>query len=135
MSIIRSAVPSFYLVLLYLASGSYVSAAEQVPPETFTGFWWHGMHWPAFWWISPLIFFAVMVIFFIMMRKWGMGCMWRDRMMCGPGFREAVNHSMEEPFDSAIEILNKRYAKGEIDKQEYEEKKAAISSTHENTVD
>jgi uncharacterized membrane protein len=55
--------------------------------------------------------------------------------MYKPGFREAVNHSMEEQFDSAIEILNKRYAKGEIDKQEYEEKKAAISSIHENTVD
>jgi len=27
-----------------------------------------------------------------------------------------------------METLNKRYAKGEIDKQEYEEKKAAIST-------
>ena len=34
-----------------------------------------------------------------------------------------------------MEILNKRYAKGEIDKQEYEEKKAVISSSHENPID
>jgi uncharacterized membrane protein len=28
-----------------------------------------------------------------------------------------------------LEILDKRYAKGEIDKQEYEEKKATINSS------
>lgn len=29
--------------------------------------------------------------------------------------------------DSAIEILNRRYALGEIDKEEYEEKKKAVT--------
>ena len=42
-------------------------------------------------------------------------------------YREAVKRTGAESSDSAMEILNKRYAKGEIDKQEYEEKKAAIS--------
>jgi uncharacterized membrane protein len=32
-----------------------------------------------------------------------------------------------ESTESALEILDKRYVRGEIDKQEYEEKKAAIS--------
>ena len=41
--------------------------------------------------------------------------MWRDRQPWG------------ESSESALEILNKRYAKGEIDKQEYDEKKAAIT--------
>jgi uncharacterized membrane protein len=53
--------------------------------------------------------------------------MWRDRMMDRSDFRDAVKRSLGESSESAIEILNKRYARGEIDKQEYEEKKAAIS--------
>jgi len=74
------------------------------------------------------MFFVFMIVMFIfMMRSGGMGCMWRGRMMDRSEYREAVKRPGAESSDSAMEILNKRYAKGEIDKQEYEEKKAAIS--------
>jgi uncharacterized membrane protein len=66
-------------------------------------------------------------MFIFMMRGGGMGWMWRDRMIDRPEFRDDVKRSLGEPSESALEILNKRYARGEIDTQEYEEKKAAIT--------
>ena len=128
MYITKHTLTSFYSVLLGLSCASSVVAVEQAPAETYTWPWWHAMPMPAFWWVFPLMFFVMMIVMFIfMMRRGGMGCMWRDRMMDRPEYREAVKRLGTESSDSAMEILNKRYAKGEIDKQEYEEKKAAIS--------
>jgi uncharacterized membrane protein len=47
------------------------------------------------------------------------GC---GRMICG--FSESNGTG-----ESAIEILNKRYAKGDIDQREYEEKKRKLAQT------
>lgn len=59
----------------------------------------------AFWWILPIF-----MIFLCLFMMWGRrGCM---------GGRPRRGSS-----DSAVEILNRRYALGEIDKEEYEEKK------------
>ena len=59
--------------------------------------------------------------------------MWRDRMMGRTEFGDAMKQSRGERSESALEILDKRYARGEIDKQEYEEKKAAISVSTETS--
>ena len=62
-----------------------------------------------YWWLFPLV---MIVLCFLFMR----GCM-GSRRMCGwgTGFGE-----------SAMDILNKRYASGEIDQNEYEEKKKEL---------
>ena len=68
---------------------------------------WNGFHW---WWLIPI---AMMVFCFLMMRGR------RGRMTDWSRYRPGS--------ESAKEILDKRFALGEISKEEYEEKKRAIS--------
>jgi len=55
--------------------------------------------------------------------RWGAG-------MCGCGTRYADNN-LSKGLDSAIEILDRRYASGEIEKAEYDEKKRALNESQE----
>lgn len=69
------------------------------------------MFFEEYWWIFPLI---MMVICFLFMR---------GRCMCGHTSHDKDNHGSE----SAGEILDRRYANGEIDRTEYGEKKRDFS--------
>lgn len=123
----RHTLTRFLSVLLGFASTAYVLAAEQAPTQPYPWPWWHAQHSHSFWWIFPLMFFVFMILMVIfMMRRGGMGCMWCNRWMDRPDVRDTMKRSLGEPSESALDILNKRYAKGEIDKQEYEEKKAEL---------
>ncbi len=76
------------------------------------------------WWIFPLVMIGMMVFCFFMMRS-HMGS-----MICRPGFHNPCRPG-ENAADSALDILNKRYARGEIDKEDYEVKKKVIAGTTE----
>jgi uncharacterized membrane protein len=107
------------------------SAAEQNSP--YTGPWpgWHA-HWPAFWWVCPLMMlfmFVFFVLVFLVLRR-DRGD-WRPpwRWMCEqPEKRRTQEGHLSETPESALDILNKRFARGEIDRDEYEEKKTVIIS-------
>ena len=51
-------------------------------------------------------------------------------MMCGFGFRKKDRHHISTS-DSATDILDKRYASGDIDKEEYEDKKRILAKSLE----
>jgi len=73
-------------------------------------YWWgwgHGFGWM---WFFPLVFLAVCLLF--------MSGMFFRKGRMGPGGGE----------ESARAILDRRYAKGEINKQQYEEMKHALEA-------
>lgn len=107
--------------------------AQQTVPQAPQGYYghgpWHmwndGYGWH-FWWMFPLmmlfIFVVCAAIFFLArwsgghgMHHWGPPSHTNDRPWSDPSY-------------SALEILNERFARGEIQKDEYAEKKAAILS-------
>ena len=70
-------------------------------------YWFFG-----YWWIFPLV---MMFFCFLFLRGWCAG--WRRWSGPFPGQGE-----------SARDILSKRYARGEIGQQEYEERRRALES-------
>ena len=73
------------------------------------------------WWICPILMIAM--CFFMMRGR-------RGSMICGFGSRDKDRHYINTP-DSAMDMLDKRYASGEIDKEEYEEKKSVLRQVPE----
>ena len=71
------------------------------------------------WWICPILMIAM--CFFMMRGR-------RGSMMCGFGSRD-INSQQISASDSATDILDKRYASGEIEKEEYEEKKINLNKS------
>jgi putative membrane protein len=113
----------FAFALCAPALVSAQQATEQYWPEP-----WH--MWSGgwgFWWIFPLLMFflmiAVCVGVFLLMHRAGSHAAhrWAPWHMMGAG-----SSPWGDPTYSALQILNERFAKGEIQKQEYEDKKAAI---------
>lgn len=79
-----------------------------------TQWWGHGF---GFMWFIPLLFFVVFMIF---MR----GMFGRGSPGCGSHGDNSTHHE-----ENAREILDKRFAKGEITRNEYEEMKKTLENT------
>jgi uncharacterized membrane protein len=67
---------------------------------------WCSFSW---WWIFPIVMIGIMVLCFFMMRG-SMGS-----MMCRPGSGSSDSHG-GDTSGSALDVLNKRDARGEIKK-------------------
>ena len=65
---------------------------------------WGGFPWM---WVFPLLFFVVMLLFLFRGASWP---------MCG-------GHGMHKREESAREILDRRYARGEISREDYQQMK------------
>lgn len=79
----------------------------------------------SFWWIFPLMMIAMCLFMWFFMIRGRKGS-----MMCGFGSHATDSHHMSAS-DVPINILKKRYASGEIDKEEYEEKKRTLTTPTE----
>ena len=74
--------------------------------------WEYGMGW--FWTIIMVVFWIAVIVGIIFLIKWLV-------ISTGTGGRIARSE------DSALEILKRRYARGEINKEEFEEKKKDLA--------
>ena len=110
---------SVFLVLCSIAAISAAQAVAQQQPQgpPWSGPWWwgDGYGW-SFWWMCPVM---MLVMFGVM------GLVMLGRRHGGDGRWMPPWHG---PGHASLQILDERFARGEIHKDEYEEKKAAILS-------
>ena len=118
-----STVPLMGFLLLVAPFQAIAQQAPQLPSSQPPHWHWPGpWHGSQFWWICPLMMLFMLAFFVVLFFVFR-----RDRGHWRPPWRSMSEHRDVTP-ESALDILNKRYARGEIEKEEYEEKKATIVS-------
>lgn len=78
------------------------------------------LHGSALWWIFPLLMIVLCIVMCGFMMRGRMGV-----MRCWPG-SGSTGRPGGDTAGSAMNILDRRYVQGEINKEEYEEKKEGI---------
>lgn len=112
-----------------LLASTLQAIAQETPqlPSPQPPYWhwpgpWHGSQ---FWWLCPLMMLFMFLIFgaiFFFFRR-----SWAERHHWGSPWHTS-DRTWGPSTHSALQILNERFARGEIQKDEYEDKKAAILS-------
>jgi putative membrane protein len=108
--------------------------AQQTAPQPSQGYYgsgpwhmWHGGYGWHFLWMFPLMMLVFLlvcgIVFLVAHRFCGHG------LHCWVPSSHMMNRSWGDPSYSALQILNERFARGEIQKDEYTEKKATILSS------
>jgi putative membrane protein len=111
------------LAFTLIRSFPAIAQAQQQPTAPPQNYYWPGpghMMWGFGWGMFPMmllffVLFCIVAFFFVR------GCM-------GGTHRWGPSHPWGDPTHSGLQILNERFAKGEIQKEEYNERKAAILS-------
>ncbi len=100
-----------------------IAQTQQQPTAPSQNYYWPGpahMMWGFGWGMFPMML-LFLILFCIVAFFFARACM-------GGMHRWGPSHSWGDPTHSALQILNERFAKGEIQKEEYNERKAAILS-------
>jgi len=123
-----AALPTLAFIVAIEPLHAFAQQAAPQPSQEYYGpgpwhMWHDGYGWH-FWWMFPLciLFFLLVVgvILLLAQRLWGHGLHY-----WGPP-PHMMNRQWGDPSYSALQILNERFARGEIQKEEYTAKKADI---------
>ena len=124
----------FFAVVNPLPVFAQQTQPSSVPPPP-QDYYWYGP-WGHMWgggcgwhfgWMFPMMMMFMVIIFAVIF--------FLARGFCGHRFHHwgppshMMDRSWGDPGYSALQILNERFARGEIQKDEYTEKKAAIQSS------
>ncbi len=101
MSVMKCTLIRLHLASLALVCTLPAFAEAQVAPQAYSWPGWREAALPAFGWILPIVCFAAMLVFMLVMRG-GMGCMGRSWPADRAGSRARQDWS-------ALEILNQRF--------------------------
>ena len=125
-----AALPTLAFIVLIEPLQAFAQQAAPQPPQGYYGpgpwhMWQGGYGWH-FWWMFPMmmLFFILVcgVIFLVGHRFFGYG------PHCWASPSQMMNRPWGDSSYSALQILNERFERGEIQKDEYTDRKAAILS-------